>query len=102
MRIIFQSKHSHNQSKQPKHHKALSRIERQRSHYSEWEQDLLMWLMKNGGADGAFVCTTQKKLSEELGIARSSLSALLHYTKSVEIQSRSGRNGYTMIRKLMD
>lgn len=57
-------------------HRAYSRSERERSHYSEWEQDIIAWIIENGGADGAFVCTKQQQLSDELGIARSSLNEL--------------------------
>ena len=62
-----------------KHKKARS--ERQRSHYDEWEQDLVSFIESR--AKEGFVNTTQKELCLALNIPQSSLNKVLSASKTI-------------------
>lgn len=62
-----------------KHKKARS--ERQRSHYDEWEQDLVSFIESR--AKEGFVNTTQKELCLALNIPQSTLNKVLSASKSI-------------------
>lgn len=77
---------------------AKKREERRRSHYSEWQDDLLDWLETHNNEK-----TTWTKIMEEIGISRKSLSKVLDTLREqgvITIESKKGRYGYLIIRKV--
>lgn len=77
---------------------AKKREDRTRSHYSEWQDDLLDWLETHNNEK-----TTWAKIMEEIGISRKSLSKVLDTLREqgvITIESKKGRYGYLIIRKI--
>lgn len=64
-----------------KHKKA--RKDRVRSHYDEWEQDIIDYLTAEQGALEPFVWHTQKELCAAVGIAQSSLNVVIKKSKKL-------------------
>ena len=77
-----------------KHKKA--RVDRERSHCHEWEQDLVAWIKAEKGVSEPFIWRTQKELCEEIGIASSTLNKLLKQSKKIiKTTTGKGRNATT-------
>ncbi|MGE7854419.1 primase C-terminal domain-containing protein [Bacillus paramycoides] len=66
-----------------KHKKA--RKDRVRSHWYEWEQDIIGFLNMKKGTQKGFVYFTQKELCEALQIPRSTLNSVLKKSKQIYI-----------------
>lgn len=64
-----------------KHKKA--RKDRQRSHFDEWEQDIIKWITAKKDVSEPFIWCTQKEICAEIGIANSSLNHLLKQSKRI-------------------
>lgn len=58
-----------------------ARSERERSHYNEWENDIITHIESN--AQEGFVSTTQKELTLKLGIPQSTLNMVLKDSKVI-------------------
>ena len=59
------------------------RKDRQRSHFNEWEQDIIDWIKARKNASEPFIWCTQKELCAQIGISNSSLNYLLKQTKKL-------------------
>lgn len=78
---------------------AKARTARVRSHYEEWQDDLLDWLEVHNGEK-----TTWTKIMEGIGISRKSLSKViadLRESGRIAVESHKGRYGYVIIRKVV-
>lgn len=77
------------------------REDRTRSHYDEWEQDIIGFITAEKGISGPFIWRTQKELCEAVGIAQSSLNELLKRSKqlikTVTGKGRGAKTGWTTV-----
>ena len=72
------------------------RSERERSHYDEWEQDLIEYLTAEFNVSEPFIWRTQKEICEAIGIPTSTLNELIKKsTKIVRTVTGKGRNKKT-------
>ena len=77
-----------------KHKKA--RQDRERSHLSEWEDDLCNWITAEKSISEPFIWRTQKEICEAIGISNSTLNKLLkNSTKLLKTTKGKGRNAIT-------
>lgn len=73
-----------------------ARVDRQRSHYTEWENDLNKYI--NSKVEGnKFIELTQSELCEQVGISRSTLNELLKQSRII-IKSTVGKGRYAITR----
>lgn len=73
-----------------------ARTERVRSHYNEWEDDIIRFIKSEIKAGETFIWYTQKQLCEKLNIPSSSLNEVLKKTnKIVKIVTGKGRAAQT-------
>lgn len=76
-----------------------TRAERVRSHFTEWEEDLIHYIEQQPLSLSPFVWKTQKKLCEALNMPQSSLNTLLkqstHIMKVVKGKGRAAVTGWT-------
>lgn len=82
---------SFGQPKWYKHKKA--REDRERSHLSEWEEDIGKWIAAQKSACEPFIWCTQKELCEQVGLASSSLNKLLKQSKKL-LKTTTGKGRY--------
>ena len=77
------------------------REDRTRSHYEEWEQDIVTFITTEKNSSEPFIWRTQKELCEAVGIAQSSLNALLKRSKqlikTVTGKGRGAKTGWTTV-----
>ena len=77
------------------------RKDRVRSHYDEWEQDIIDYLTDKQGALEPFVWHTQKELCAAVGIAQSSLNVVMKKSnkllKTVVGRGCTAKTGWTTI-----
>lgn len=78
-------------------HLAKKRNERQRSHYSEREQDLLLWINQNTDTRNPYAEVTQKELSEATKMARSTLNEVLKKSTKIYLTTKRGKGGKTKL-----
>jgi hypothetical protein len=64
-----------------------AREERERSHYDEWEKDLLDYILREKTTE-PFVWSTQKKICEELGMARSTFHEVIKRSSTIIMQKK--------------
>ena len=76
-------------------HVAKRREERVRSHLSEREQDLMMWIQKKALFGKPVIWVTQKQICEETGMAKSTLNKLLNTSRKIFRTVKRGKNGMT-------
>lgn len=69
---------------------AKKREDRKQSHYSEWEQDLYLYV--NSRAEEGYLVTTTSQILEDLDMPKSSLYDMLKTAKSVFWTATRGRN----------
>ncbi|MBF0781136.1 MULTISPECIES: primase C-terminal domain-containing protein [unclassified Granulicatella] len=72
------------------------RCERQRSHYKEWQEDILNYIQQQSSTSTVFVSTTKKQLIESLKIPARTLDIVLQQlkeNKKIFYSYKSGRNG---------
>lgn len=72
------------------------RSDRKYSHYSEWQADILAYILKHTSQDQLALKVTQKDLQEVLGIAKSSLKIVLRQLTDqhkIFLQVKKGRRG---------
>lgn len=68
------------------------RENRQRSHYDEWEQDIIDYITAQKSISEPFIWRTQKELCEAIGIPQSTLNELLkRSTKLLKTVTGAGR-----------
>lgn len=77
-------------------HVKKERTERVRSHYDEWEQDMINYIEAELDYSEPFIWCTQKELCEAIGIPSSTLNILIKQsTKLIKVVSGKGRNAKT-------
>jgi len=83
-----------------------NREDRVRSHYEEWEQDIIDYITAEKSISEPFIWRTQKELCEAIGIAQSSLNALLKRStklvKTITGKGRSAKTGWTTVKLFME
>ncbi|MGE6489725.1 primase C-terminal domain-containing protein [Paenisporosarcina sp. NPDC076898] len=60
-----------------------ARKDRSRSHYEEWESDILMYISTHANVDQPIKWGTQKEICEEIGIARSTLHEVVKQSTKI-------------------
>lgn len=77
------------------------REERTRSHYTEWEDDIIQYIMAEKGEDQPFIWHTQKQLCDVLQISSSTLNEVLKKSKKLLItkkgKGRAAKTGWTTV-----
>ena len=77
------------------------REDRVRSHYDEWEQDIIEYITAEKASSEPFIWRTQKELCKAVGIAQSSLNALLKRStklvKTITGKGRGTKTGWTTV-----
>lgn len=77
------------------------RKDRVRSHYHEWENDIIGYLTKVQEEDSPFTWMTRKELSATIGMAESSLNEVLKKStkllKTVSGKGRKAKTGWTTV-----
>jgi hypothetical protein len=72
------------------------REDRVRSHYEEWEEDIVNYISVEKSSSEMFLWRTQKELSEAIGIPQSSLNVVLKKSsRLIKTTSGKGRNAKT-------
>lgn len=78
-----------------------AREDRQRSHYDEWEQDIIEYITAQKQTTEPFIWLTQKEMCEAIGIPQSSLNVLLKKStkliKTVTGKGRASKTGWTTV-----
>lgn len=86
-----------------KHKKA--RPDRVRSHYAEWEADVLSYIAAKTRPGAPVLWTTQRELCEAIGIPRSTFNELLRQSKQIlvkrEGKGRGAKTGLTSVAVLL-
>lgn len=81
------------------------REDRKRSHYDEWEQDIVNYINAQNHTSDPFIWRTQKELCEEIGIASSTLNQLIKQSsvllKTVEGRGCNAKTGWTTVALFM-
>lgn len=77
-------------------HVKKERAERQRSHYSEWEQDIVDYITSEIEYSETFIWRTQKELCEAVGVPERTLNKLINQsTKLIKTVVGKGRGAIT-------
>lgn len=72
------------------------REDRTRSHYDEWEQDIIAYITAENNPSEPFIWRTQKEICEAIGIPQSTLNQVLKSsTKLLKTVTGKGRNAKT-------
>lgn len=83
-----------------------ARQDRIRSHYQEWEQDIIEYIKAQKTSTEPFIWRAQKELCEAVGIAQSSLNELLKHSKmilkTVVGKGRGAKTGWTTVEIFMN
>ena len=81
------------------------REDRVRSHYSEWEEDILAYIQKAATIDQPVIWSTQTALCEEIGIPRSTFNEVIRKSKKILVKrkgkGRAAQTGLTSIAVLL-
>ncbi len=81
------------------------REDRVRSHYSEWEEDVLAFIEKAASIDQPIKWSTQTALCEEIGIPRSTFNEVIQKSKNILVKrkgkGRAAQTGLTSIAVLL-
>ena len=82
-----------------------AREDRERSHYDEWEQDLINYMTAEFNISEPFIWRTQKEMCEAIGIPSSTLNKLIKQStkllKTVSGKGRNAKTGWTTVSLLM-
>ena len=82
-----------------------AREDRERSHYAEWEQDLINYMTAEFNISEPFIWRTQKEMCEAIGIPSSTLNKLIKQStkilKTVSGKGRNAKTGWTTVSLLM-
>lgn len=78
------------------------REERKRSHYNEWEQDIINYITAEKESAEPFIWRTQKELCEAIGMAQSTLNEVLKRSKqlikTITGKGRGAKTGWTTVK----
>ncbi len=78
-----------------------AREDRHRSHYDEWEQDIIEYITAQKQVTEPFIWRTQKEMCEAIGIPQSTLNVLLSSStkliKTVTGKGRASKTGWTTV-----
>lgn len=78
------------------------REDRTRSHYDEWEQDLINYITAEKSSSEPFIWRTQKELCVAVGMAQSTLNEVLKRSKklvkTVTGKGRGAKTGWTTVK----
>lgn len=81
------------------------RDERTRSHYDEWEEDIIQYITAEKSCSEPFIWRTQKELCQEIGIPQSTLNEVLkcskQLVKTVKRKGRAAKTGWTTVKLFM-
>jgi len=81
------------------------RKDRVRSHYAEWEEDLLAYIQSETSTIQPIVWTTQKAVCEAIGMSRSTFNEVIRQSKKLLIKrvgkGRSAQTGLTSVAVLL-
>ena len=82
-----------------------ARVDRQNSHFDEWEKDLVKYLMAEFNPSEPFIWRTQKQICEAIGIPQSTLNMLIKSStcilKTVVGKGRNSKTGWTTVSLFM-
>ncbi|MER2109205.1 MAG: primase C-terminal domain-containing protein [Solibacillus sp.] len=77
------------------------RADRTRSHYDEWEQDIIDYITAEKSSSEPFIWRTQKELCEAIGLSQSTLNVVIKQSqkllKTVTGKGRSAKTGWTTV-----
>jgi len=77
------------------------REDRKRSHYNEWEDDIVQYITAQKQTTEPFIWHTQKEMCEAIGIPQSSLNVLLKNStkliKTITGKGRASKTGWTTV-----
>ncbi|USK87492.1 primase C-terminal domain-containing protein [Peribacillus asahii] len=74
------------------------REERRRSHYNEWEEDIISYIATHQSSENPYLQGSLSMLSDMLGIALSSLKEVLKRSRNLMTKTVGrGRKAYTMV-----
>lgn len=77
------------------------RVDRKRSHYDEWEQDIIDYITVQKSISEPFIWCTQKELCEAIGIPQSTLNEVLKRStkllKTVKGAGRAKKTGWSTV-----
>lgn len=77
------------------------RVDRTRSHYDEWEQDIIAYITAENNPSEPFIWRTQIEICEAIGIPQSTLNQVLKSTtkilKTVTGKGRTSKTGWTTV-----
>jgi hypothetical protein len=65
-----------------------NREDRERSHYDEWEKDILDYIGNQTASGGPFIWSTQKNICESIGMARSTFHEVIKRSHTIIIQRK--------------
>ncbi|RUS49604.1 hypothetical protein QI30_19915 [Kurthia sp. 3B1D] len=78
------------------------REDRTRSHYDEWEEDIIRYITAEKASSEPFIWRTQKELCEAVGMAQSTLNEVLkrskQLVKTVTGKGRGAKTGWTTVK----
>lgn len=78
------------------------REDRTRSHYDEWEEDIIEYITAEKASSEPFIWRTQKELCEAIGMAQSTLNEVLkrstQLVKTVTGKGRGAKTGWTTVK----
>ena len=81
------------------------RVDRVRSHYSEWEQDIIDFITVQKSEDEPFIWCTQKTICEAINIPSSTLNVVLKQSTKLFIvkrgKGRGAKTGWTTVSLLL-
>lgn len=81
------------------------REDRVRSHYSEWEEDVIAYIEKTASIDQPIKWSTQTALCEEIGIPRSTFNEVIRKSRHILVKrkgkGRAAQTGLTSIAMLL-
>lgn len=82
------------------------REDRTRSHYDEWEEDIIGYITAEKASSEPFIWRTQKELCEAIGMAQSTLNEVLkrstRLVKTVKGKGRGAKTGWTTVQLFME
>ncbi|QBP43206.1 primase C-terminal domain-containing protein [Paenisporosarcina antarctica] len=82
-----------------------ARIDRKRSHYEEWETDILAYISQQTSISDPIKWTTQKQICEAIGIARSTFTEVVKKSTKIMMKTEGkgcqARTGLTSVAVLL-
>lgn len=77
------------------------REDRKRSHYCEWENDIIQYITAQKQSTEPFIWLTQKEMCEIIGVSSSTLNELIKHStkliKTVKGKGRGSKTGWTTV-----